>query len=379
MDLDSLIEKEFSLKPELMYLNHAAVGPWPARTAEAVRRFATENETSGAQHYLNWIKTESNLRKQFSRLINAPASDDIALLKNTSEALSFVAYGLDWKSGENVVISNQEFPSNSIVWHSLKSQGVEVREIDLYSDASPETALINAVDKNTKLLSISSVQYASGLRMNLSLLGEQVKKKGVLFCVDAIQSIGAIPFDVQDCMADFVMADTHKWMLGPEGITLFYCNPGLREQLKLQEFGWHMLDNPTDYTASSWQITRSARRFECGSPNMLGIHGASASVSLLLEIGLDKIEERLLERTGYMIECIQKHNNLELLTKDQSDRLAGIITFSCSTTEPQILYQELMDNNVICAARGGGIRFSPHFYTSFETIDMAVKLAALSG
>lgn len=379
MNLDSLIKQEFSLKPGLMYLNHAAVGPWPARTAEAIRHFATENETCGAQHYLDWIKTETGLREQFTRLINAPSSDDIAILKNTSEALSFVAYGLEWKQGDNVVISNQEFPSNSIVWYSLESLGVEVREADLNSHDSPEAALLALVDKNTKLLSISSVQYASGLRMDLSRLGEALKKKNVLFCVDAIQSIGAVPFNVQNCMADFVMADTHKWMLGPEGVTLFYCRDELREKLRLQEFGWHMLDDPTDYTASSWQITTTARRFECGSPNMLGIHGASASVSLLLEIGPKEIEQRLLERTRFAIECIHKYKNLDLLTSEKPDRLAGIVTFNSSTLESQILYQKLMKNNVICAARGGGVRFSPHFYTSFDTIDQAVELAALAG
>jgi cysteine desulfurase/selenocysteine lyase len=379
MNLDSLIKQEFSLKPGLMYLNHAAVGPWPARTAEAIRHFATENETCGAQHYLDWIKTETGLREQFTRLINAPSSDDIAILKNTSEALSFVAYGLEWKQGDNVVISNQEFPSNSIVWHSLESLGVEVREADLNSHDSPEAALLALVDKNTKLLSISSVQYASGLRMDLSWLGEALKKKNILFCIDAIQSIGAVPFDVQNCMADFVMADTHKWMLGPEGVTLFYCRDELREKLRLQEFGWHMLDNPTDYTSSSWHITPTARRFECGSPNMLGIHGASASVSLLLEIGLKEIEQRLLERTRFAIECIHRNKNLDLLTSIQPDRLAGIVTFNSSTSESQILYQKLMKNNVICAARGGGVRFSPHFYTSFDTIEKAVELAALAG
>jgi len=379
MPLDDLIEKEFSLKPGLIYLNHAAVGPWPTRTADAVRSFATENELSGAQHYLEWMKTESALRDKFAQIINAASSDDIAILKNTSEALSFVAYGLDWQAGDNIVISNQEFPSNAMVWHSLKDKGVQVREIDLSTSSTPERALINALDKNTKLLSISSVQYATGLKMNLAELGSACKKKDILFCIDAIQSIGAHPFDIEAYDADFVMADTHKWMLGPEGVALFYCRPALREKLKLHEYGWHMLEDVANYTTSEYVFSKSARRFECGSPNMLGIHGANASLSLLLEIGLDKVEERLLRRSQYTIEQINNSQNLTLITNQNSERVAGIITFQSSKIDSQSLYQKLMKNNVICAPRGGGVRFSPHFYTALDDINAAVHLAGLTG
>lgn len=379
MSLEDLIKTELSLKPGLIYLNHAAVGTWPSRTAKAVRNFATENETCGAQHYLEWMKVEAVLRDQFAQIINANSGDDIAILKNTSEALSFVAYGLDWQAGDNVVISNQEFPSNAMVWHSLKAKGVEVREVELCSDDSPEDALIKAMDDKTKLLSISSVQYASGLKMDLLALGEACKKNKVLFCVDAIQSIGIIPFDLKAIQADFVMADTHKWMFGPEGVALFYCRPALREQLRLHEYGWRMLEDMSNYTPAEYEITHTARRFECGSPNMLGIHAANASMSLLLEIGVNEIERRLLQRTQFTIDQINENANLELITNSEPKRLAGIITFRSKTIESQVLYQKLMKNNVICATRGGGVRFSPHFYTAFDDIKAAVELAGLTG
>lgn len=378
MDIKTIINNEFSLESGLIYLNHAAVSPWPARTANAVKGFADENHTLGAKHYLDWIKTETFLRNQFAQLINAPSGEDIAILKNTSEALSFVAYGLDWQAGDNIIISNEEFPSNSIIWHSLKKHGVEVRAVNLASDESPEQALISAIDTNTRLLSISSVQYASGLKMKLTVLSNACKKQNVLFCVDAIQSLGAIPFNLNDVDADFVMADTHKWMLGPEGITLFYCRPELREALDLHEYGWHMLEDMTNYTATEWVVTSSARRFECGSPNMLGIHAANASLSLILELGVDQIKQELLKRTHYTIELIQQAEHLQLISNPQPERLAGIVTFRSSKIESQHLYQELMKNNVICAARGGGVRFSPHFYTGLEDIKAATELANLT-
>lgn len=378
MELAKLIEQEFTLDPEVMYLNHAAVAPWPARTSQAVQKFAQQNQHRGAQFYPDWIKTEADLRRQIKQLINAPSCDDIALLKNTSEALSFVAYGLEWHSGDNIIISNQEFPSNQIVWQSLKTQGVEVREIDLDSAATPEDALLNAIDANTRLLSISSVQYASGLRMQLERLGSVCKKQDILFCVDAIQSIGALDFDVQAIQADFVMADGHKWMLAPEGTALFYCQEKLRESLKLNEYGWHMVENIGDYTKSGWRPARSARRFECGSPNMLGIHALHASLSLLLEIGMPIIERTLLRKTRLLIDMISNHPQLELITDPQPARLAGIVTFRHRSMEAQTLYNHLMELGVICACRAGGVRFSPHFYTEDETLDRAVQLAALS-
>ncbi len=378
MVLSELIDKEFSLDSSLIYLNHAAVSPWPVRTQSAVTQFANENANFGATRYLDWLKIEKNLKKQLQQLINAPSADDIALLKNTSEALSFVAFGLKWAPGDNIVISNQEFPSNKIVWQQLKHQGVKLREVDLNTGSSPEDALIDAIDNNTRLLSISSVQYASGLRMNLIRLGEICKARKIFFCVDAIQSIGALNFDVQAIQADFVMADTHKWMLGPEGIALFYCREGIREQLKLGEFGWHMVEDMHNFAQTDWQAAKSARRFECGSPNMLGIHAANSSISLLLEIGLAKIETAVLERAHYTVECIEQSKNLILISSLDPDRRSGIITFRSHKAASEKLYQTLMGKRIICANRGGGIRFSPHFYTAKNLIKDAVLQADLS-
>lgn len=374
-DLDSLIQQEFCLAPDLIYLNHAAVAPWPARTRAAVEAFARENATWGARHYPRWQEKEENLRHQFASLINAPSAEDIALLKNTSEALSQVAYGLTWEPGDNVVISNQEFPSNRIVWHSLASLGAEVREVDLSTAQSPEQALLSACDARTRLLSISAVQYATGLCMDLEVLGDYCRQQSILFCVDAIQSIGALPFDVQAIQADFVMADTHKWMLGPEAVALFYCRPSLRESLTLHEFGWHMLEDSTNYTASDWVISPTARRFECGSPNMLGIHAASASLELIAEIGMAHIAERVLSNTQLAVQRIADSAVLELISDPTPARASGIITFRSQKIHSDALYRTLMQQNVVCAARGGGVRFSPHFYTSPKLILQALELA----
>ena len=212
---------EFQLDPDIVYLNHAAVAPWPRRTVEAVRRFADENAILGATRYPAWLEKEQALRGRLARLINAPSVDDIALLKNTSEALSLVAYGLPWEAGENVVGIAQEFPSNRLVWESLAPRGVELRLLDLDGATDPEGELLALCDSRTRLVSISAVQYARGLRMDLERIGEHCRAHEILFCVDAIQQIGVLPFDVQAIRADFAAADGHKWMLGPEGLAVF--------------------------------------------------------------------------------------------------------------------------------------------------------------
>jgi len=363
---------EFPLREGLIHLNHAAVAPWPKRTADAVRRFTEENLTSGSRNYPDWLRVEQGLREQLQRLLNAASADDIALLKNTSEALSVVAHGLDWRSGDNIVTSDQEFPSNRIVWQSLERYGVETRLADI-SGPAPEQALMDACDGGTRLLSISSVQYASGLRMDLEALGAFCRRRGILFCVDAIQSLGVIPFDVQAVQADFVMADGHKWLLGPEGLAVFYCRPELRERLRLHQYGWHMVEAAGDFDRQDWRPAGSARRFECGSPNMLAIHALSASLSLLEETGIETIAETVSEKTAYLIELLEKNLKVKVISPILAERRAGIVTFVHDGMTADRLYARLMEQGVLCAARGGGVRFSPHFHTPEDHLRQAVE------
>ena len=370
-----MYESEFPLDDSVIYLNHAAVSPWPQRTATAVKQFADENAAFGSQNYPGWVATEHTLKQQLQQLINAASSDEIALLKNTSEALSVVAYGLPWKSGDNVVITDQEFPSNRVVWESLQKYGVATREANINGDDSPETAILDTLDDRTRLLSVSAVQYGSGLKLDLCVLGAACRERGILFCVDAIQSLGAIQFDVQACQADFVMADAHKWMLGPEGIALFYCRQAVMEQLELKQYGWHMLEDLYDFDNRDWEPAHNARRFECGSPNMTGIHALHASMTLILETGMSTIEKLVLENSRFMIDYFtQQPDRYQLITPTDEHRYAGIVTFRPINEPPESVFEMLSGENVSCALRGGGIRFSPHFYTPRKRLFSALEL-----
>ncbi|MFL6650261.1 MAG: aminotransferase class V-fold PLP-dependent enzyme [Sulfurifustaceae bacterium] len=375
MNVEQLIANEFPLAPDLIYLNHAAVAPWPRRTAAAVQRFADENLHEGAAHYDAWKRVEKATRAQCARLINAPTPDDVAFSKNTSEALSIVAHGFPWKSGDNLVLPTEEFPSNRIVWESLRASGVETRLVQLRGAPEPERALIDAIDARTRLVSTSSVQYGSGLRLDLVRLGDACRARGVAFCVDAIQGLGVFPHDVQAMKIDFLMADAHKWLLGPEGIAVFYCRAEWRDRLTLRQYGWHMVEDVGNYDRTDWEVAHSARRFECGSPNMVGVHALAASLSLLLEIGIPEIERRVLARAERLFRGIAARPNLELLTSPDPGRYAGIVTFRHRHRPSPDVHAELRARQVICALRGGGIRFSPHFYNDIEQLDRALAFA----
>ena len=369
----STLNDEFPQIDGLRYLNHAAVAPWPRRATEAVAAFAQQNMTLGARDYPQWLAVETRLRARLTRMLNAPTSADIALVKNTSEALSFVAFGLDWKPGDQIVISDEEFPSNRVVWEALEPKGVEVIQVSLKGD-DPEGALLAACGPKVRLMAISAVQYASGLRLDLRRLGEGCEERGVLLCIDAIQQLGAMPFDVQQYRCAIAMADGHKWLLGPEGLGVFYCRSDLRPTLKLHEYGWHMLEHAGDYDRTDWQPARSARRFECGSPNLLGAMALEASLSLLEEVGMTEVGQALAQRLDQLQEGLSAMPGVRLLSPTDPVRRAGIMTFTLDGADNADLFERLKAEQIVCALRGGGVRLSPHFYTRPDVIEQTLTV-----
>ncbi|NQD95128.1 aminotransferase class V-fold PLP-dependent enzyme, partial [Pseudomonas sp. CrR25] len=197
---------------------------------------------------------------------------------------------------------------------------------------------------------------------------------GVLLCIDAIQQLGALPFDVQAYQCAFAMADGHKWLLGPEGLGVFYCRSDLREQLTLHEYGWHMLEHPDDYQRRDWQAARTARRFECGSPNMLGAMALEASLSLLEEVGMVGVAAALQERMQWLLDGLAGMPEVSLLSPRDPARRAGIATFCVAGWDNRALFERLRRAQVICAQRGEGVRLSPHFYTEPRVIEETLQV-----
>lgn len=367
---------EFPQEAGLCYLNHAAVGPWPRRTAQAVAAFAQENMLRGASDYPRWMEVDHRLRERIARLVNAGGPEDIALLQNTSEGLSIVSQGIDWQSGDEVVGLAGDFSSNRMPWQALAPRGVRYRPVDALRSADPESALIEALAPRTRLLAISTVHFATGYRFDLGRLSAACRARGVLFCVDAIQSLGAVPFDLAATPADFVACGGHKWLLAPEGLGFLYCRPGLRASLALHRFGWAMRANPTDFESEDWTLAGSARRFEIGTPNMLGIHALEASLSLFEEVGMDTVAARLAANLATLEAGLDAMDGVEIVTPRDPARRAGILTFRHRSADPARLHRHLAQAGVVCAPRAGGIRLAPHFYTAPAVLERTLEHVA---
>lgn len=362
MQAPATMREEFPDEGLGLYLNHAAIAPWPRRTAQAVRAFAEENLHRGPSDYARWIAREAALRDALARLCGASGGEHIALLKNTTECISAVAWGTDWREGDNLVLPAGEFPSNRLPWLAQRARGVEVREVDIRRAADAEQALVDAMDRRTRLLSVSAVQWSDGFRVDLERLGTACSARGVRFFVDAIQQVGALAVDVEACHIDFLAADAHKWLLGPEGIAVFFSREQPRLELGLLQQGWHMCDEPWNFDREDWTPSRRAQRFEAGSPNTLGQVALHASAGLLLEIGMERIERRVLANTDLLLRELPALRGVQLLTRAERTRRSGIVTFRCGQHPTPALRQALADGGVATATREGGIRLSPHYY-----------------
>lgn len=359
---------EFPILQHGLYANHAAISPWPLCASRAVAEFAFENAETGAEKYARWQLRESKLRKRLAGLVNAASVDDIALLKNTTEGICTVANGIDWQKGDNLVLPAAEFPSNRLPWLALQRYGVEVREVDIRNTSDPETALLGQVDSRTRLLSVSAVQWTDGLRLRLEVLGQFCQQNNVLFFVDAIQQLGALQMDVQACGIDFLAADGHKWMLAPEGIAVFFCREKVRAKLQLRQQGWHMLDDPYKFNREHWQPSKTAVRFEAGSPNSLGQAAMFASIGLLQDFGMPQVEALVTANTRILSTGLADIAGVELVRPFDPQRVSGIVSFRPAQRNLLEIQQALKKKGMICTVRGDAIRLSPHFYQAGEPV-----------
>lgn len=367
-----MYDDQFAILSRGIYANHAAISPWPKVTADAVVAFAEENARSGPGHYKDWVARERELRNQLATLIGA-GEQDVALIQNTSEGICAVAFGYPWQAGDNVVLPAGEFPSNRLPWLAQKARGVDAREVDIRAEGDPEAALIDAMDGRTRILALSSVQFSDGLRLDLEKLAAACGQNEVLLCVDAIQQLGVLPIDVEACGVDCLAAGAHKWLLGPEGLGVFYCRESARSKIGLTRLGWHMYDYPWNFERSDWTPAKSARRYEAGSPNNLGQAALHASLSLILDIGVAEIAARVLRNTRQLVEGLSALPEITVRSWTAPQRQSGIVTFDTRNGEARSVFERLMAAGVTCALRDGGIRLSPHFYQDEAVIERLLE------
>lgn len=360
------IRREFPVVGNRIFFDHAGVSPLPMRVRKAVNAFAEDASSFGTANYSDWMARVENVRASFARLIHAESSE-VAFVKNTSEGISIVANGLDWKPGDNVVIPDVEFPSNVYPWWNLKRLGVETRFVHAVDGRVPFDDLAARVDDRTRIISVSSVECNSGFRNDLNRIGVFCKEKGILFCVDAIQSLGVLPMDVKRDHIDFLAADGHKWMLSVEGLGGFYISTEILDKIHPAVVGWGSVINPLDFMNYDFTLRPGARRFEEGSLNTLGIQAFGAALSLFHEFGVDNIERRVLSLGDGILDELRRRG-LKVLNSMIPEERSGIISFT-GEFDLKKFAEYMAVNRASLTARDGMVRLSPHFYNSENEIE----------
>ncbi len=357
----------------VVYLNHAGVAPVSTRAAEAMERYLAEATRHGAMDYVARYDREiERVRGRCARLLGA-RSEEIAFVKNTTEGLGLVATGLDWRRGDRVVTCDLEYPSNVLPWQSLAPRGVETVLLHGADGRLPLDSVAVALrSPAVRLLALSSVEFGSGARNDLAALGQLCRERGVLLCVDAIQSVGCLALDVDALGIDFLAADGHKWMLSVEGCGVFYCAQRLLDQVQPRVVGWRNVASAGDYDRYDLTLSDTALRFEEGTPNTGGIFALGGAVDLLLELGVDAIETRVLELTEHLVEGLRRRG-ARVLSPRAEGEASGIVSFALPEEPPAETAGRLLDRGVFVVVRRGGIRASPHFYNTPAELDQLLE------
>jgi cysteine desulfurase/selenocysteine lyase len=353
----------FPVTKNVVYFNHAAVGPLSTRAADAMTRHALDQREWGALHWRDWYAEHAALRVSAARLVGAKP-EEIAVIKNTSEGLSFVAQGMRWREGDNVVTTALEFPSNWTPWKRLASRGVDCRVAAIPSVESIEPLL----DARTRLVTVSSVAFHNGFGADVEAIGALCASRNVRFCVDAIQSLGVMPIDVRAAKIDFLAADGHKWLCGPEGAGIFFVAAERLEELDVVEEGWTNIDREGRFLDCGMAWLPDSRRFEAGSLNTNGIYGLRAAIDLLLEIGIANV------RDGAMRTATSLSEGLQSIGWKAPLLGSPIIGATPPDVEKSIVWyhRKLEEQGIVTAPREGLVRFSPHFYNDAGEVERVV-------
>jgi selenocysteine lyase/cysteine desulfurase len=355
------------------YFDHAAVAPLSERAQTALAEWAKDFTENGLAHYGRWLARVEEVRRLVAQLLHADPLD-VAFIKNTSEGVGIVAEGLDWRPGDNVVTAQEEYPANVYPWLNLASRGVELRRVPSRDGRVDLDDLLAAVDGRTRVLTISWVEYASGFRHDLQAIGEACRQRGVLFFVDAIQGLGVLPLDVSRTPIDFLAADGHKWLLGPEGAGVFWIRRDLVERLHPVGVGWHSVVGAWDFANIDFRLKPNAGRWEGGSLNIAGITALGASLEMLLQIGIENLAVRILELTDHLCTRVERTGWTVHGPRHQAER-SGIVSLQAPAgQEPAATVRRLRQQSVVVNHRAGRLRFSPHAYNTFDEVDRLLQL-----
>jgi cysteine desulfurase / selenocysteine lyase len=366
LSCEPLRQQEFPVTRDKIFLAHAGVSPLPLRVAHAIRDYAALC-TQGDQETLFPAQQIHRSRQLAARVLDA-RPEEIAFVGPTSLALSFVAAGLDLKKNDTILIYFDDYPANVYPWMALAERGVKVRFLHTCELGRIRSMdVLGQLDERTRLVALASCHFVSGYRIDLNAIGQALHQRNILFCVDAIQTLGAFPTTVEH--VDFLAADAHKWLLGPCAAGIFFVRKSLQERLHPTVFGWHNVRCP-NYVAQEEMVFRAdARRYEAGSQNLLGLVGLNAAMELVLEIGIENIAAELLRKRALLVPALKNKGYSVLNAEAPLANASGIVTFYRDGVDMAPLYEKLEAADIITSLRSDRagrkyLRLSPHFYNT---------------
>lgn len=373
---EELRRHEFPIVARQIFLGHGAVCPLPRRVKDAVQHMAERSLEADQDAALppNFI---ADTRALVARALGA-RPEEIAFVGPTSLAISLIAGSIKWRRGQNIVIYHDDYPSNVYPWMALADRGVQVRFLNVRELGKIRMVDVQGqVDENTRLVALSSAHFVSGWRLPIEALGNWLRGRGIWFCVDAIQSLGAFPTSASS--TDFLAADLHKWMLGPCAAGVLYVRQERHEALTPTVQGWNNLRSPMFVTEEQLEYRKDARRFEAGSHNLLGLAGLREAFLLLEEMGITAIAADLLRKRQWLVNALRECG-CEVLNADApADNTSGITTFALPGQDMVAVHRRLAESSVVAnirKTRDGRfwLRFTPHYYNTMEELHRAVEL-----
>jgi cysteine desulfurase/selenocysteine lyase len=369
---------EFPVTGQKIFLAHAAVCPLPRRVSEAMRDHAARAALDDQEESFP-IAQIRRARELAARLLQAQP-EEIAFVGPTSLALSYVAAGLPWRKGDNVLIYFDDYPSNVYPWMALAAKGVQVRLLNIREYGRIRTIDVTGqVDEQTRLVALASNHFVAGWRLELDAIGRYLRQRNVLFCVDGIQTVGAFPTGVEH--VDFLAADAHKWLLGPCGAGILYVRKAMQEKLRPIVHGWHNVRCPGFVSQEQMTYLPDARRYEAGSANLAGLAGLAAAMELLLEVGVDNIAAELLRKRALLLPALREQGWNVLQADAPAPNASAILSLYKPGADMAAYQRKLMDARIHTSLRVDRqgrqyVRLSPHFYNTDAELHRLLEILA---
>jgi cysteine desulfurase / selenocysteine lyase len=349
--------QQMPVAKQWVYFDHSAVAPLPSVARDRAVSFAEQASAQGDTCWLRWAAELEELRNGVATWLRA-APEEIALIPNTTFGINMIAEGWPWQAGDNIVIPGGEFPSNHFPWQNQQRHGVELRIVPSPAGRVDLDGIRRAIDSRTRIVAASWVGYLTGYRLPVADLCEIAHSRGALFFLDAIQGLGVFPLDLAAVPIDFLAADGHKWMLGPEGAGIAFVRRCHLERLACPVVGWNSVAGRAQFSAAAMDLRDQAARYEGGSYNMMGLLSLHASLKMLWEIaavhGRDAIANRVLDLHAQARQRLLSAG-IHLVSDWARSQRSGIITVTLKNESPQAARDRLFREGI--ASSRGLLRF----------------------